>query len=29
MPTAGQLTGSEIVWVRFPLCPQKKNKNKK
>lgn len=23
MPTAGQLTGSEIVWVRFPLCPQK------
>ena len=22
MPTAGRLACTEIVWVRFPLCPQ-------
>jgi hypothetical protein len=24
MPTAGQLICNQIVWVRFPQCPQKK-----
>jgi hypothetical protein len=26
MPTAGQLICNQIVWVRFPQCPQKKFK---
>jgi hypothetical protein len=26
MPTAGQLICNQIVWVRFPQCPQKKVK---
>lgn len=25
MPTAGQLACTEIVWVRFPLCPPRES----